>query len=146
MRTVAARAASRPLDLLVNNAAIMNIRTRQVTADGFELTMGTNHLGRFALTAQLLPVLERSAAGSPQITSTAPLRWVSPRPHGSPPTISLADSHRPGSGDMKPGLGLGMRLGLSLVPRLACGAAAASPPTGKPFRRAVEVAIPLAGD
>jgi hypothetical protein len=73
-------------------------------------------------------------------------RWVSPRLHGGPPTISLADSHRPGSGDMKPGLALGVRLALSLVPRLACGAAAASPSTGKPFRRAVEVAVPLAGD
>jgi NAD(P)-dependent dehydrogenase (short-subunit alcohol dehydrogenase family) len=45
------------LDLLVNNAAVMAPPTRQTTADGFELQFGTNYLGHFALTGQLLPVL-----------------------------------------------------------------------------------------
>ncbi|HXH45503.1 MAG TPA: SDR family oxidoreductase [Bradyrhizobium sp.] len=45
------------LDLLVNNAAVMTPPVRQVTADGFELQFGTNHLGHFALTAELLPLL-----------------------------------------------------------------------------------------
>ncbi len=41
------------LDLLLNNAGVM-APPRQVTADGFELQLGTNHLGHFALTGRLI--------------------------------------------------------------------------------------------
>lgn len=50
------------LDLLINNAAVMNPPRRQVTVDGLELQLGTNYLGHFALTAHLMPLLARSAA------------------------------------------------------------------------------------
>ncbi|MFE2037141.1 SDR family oxidoreductase [Streptomyces scopuliridis] len=46
-----------PLDLLVNNAGVMAPPTRLTTADGFELQMGSNYLGPFALTVRLLPLL-----------------------------------------------------------------------------------------
>ena len=49
------------LDLLVNNAGIMAV-AEGVTEDGFELQLGTNHLGHFALTGRLLPSLLRARA------------------------------------------------------------------------------------
>lgn len=55
-------AAHAAIDILVNNAGVMTPPRRQTTADGFELQFGTNHLGHFALTAHLLPLLRRSAA------------------------------------------------------------------------------------
>jgi NAD(P)-dependent dehydrogenase (short-subunit alcohol dehydrogenase family) len=48
------------LDVLVNNAG-GTWSKRQVTAQGFEYTMGVNHLGHFSLTLQLLQRLQRSA-------------------------------------------------------------------------------------
>ena len=52
------------LDLLVDNAGVM-APPRTTTADGFELQLGTNHLGHFALTGRLLPLL--LAASSPRV-------------------------------------------------------------------------------
>ncbi|MDJ0748221.1 MAG: oxidoreductase [Woeseiaceae bacterium] len=45
------------LDVLINNAGIMMCPYSK-TADGFEIQMGTNHLGHFALTGRLLPLLK----------------------------------------------------------------------------------------
>jgi NAD(P)-dependent dehydrogenase (short-subunit alcohol dehydrogenase family) len=55
------------LDLLINNAGVMALPTRQTTADGFEMQFGTNYLGHYALTAQLLPLLRR--AQQPRVVS-----------------------------------------------------------------------------
>jgi NAD(P)-dependent dehydrogenase (short-subunit alcohol dehydrogenase family) len=59
------------IDLLVNNAGVMAI-PRTTTADGFEMQFGTNHLGHFALTGQLLPsMLGRADARIVTVSSTA---------------------------------------------------------------------------
>jgi NAD(P)-dependent dehydrogenase (short-subunit alcohol dehydrogenase family) len=54
--------AGRPIDLLINNAGIMALPTRKLTADGFEMQFGTNYLGHFALTAQLLDLVRAAPA------------------------------------------------------------------------------------
>jgi NAD(P)-dependent dehydrogenase (short-subunit alcohol dehydrogenase family) len=54
------------LDLLVNNAGVLALRPGN-TADGFELQFGTNHLGHFALTGRLLPLL--LAAGDARVVT-----------------------------------------------------------------------------
>ncbi|MCD8510054.1 MAG: SDR family oxidoreductase [Bacillus sp. (in: Bacteria)] len=46
------------VDLLINNAGVM-LPPYTKTEDGFELQFGCNHLGHFALTGLLLPLLER---------------------------------------------------------------------------------------
>lgn len=50
------------LDLLVNNAAIMALPQRMLSKDGFEMQFATNHLGHFALTSLLMPLLLESPA------------------------------------------------------------------------------------
>lgn len=62
IKSFALRMASRgqAINLLINNAGVMTPPKRLETADGFELQFGTNHIGHFALTAQLLPLLRKS--------------------------------------------------------------------------------------
>lgn len=59
------------LDILINNASAIMVPLGR-TEDGFETHFGTNHLGHFALTGQLLPAL-RSALGGARIVNTASL-------------------------------------------------------------------------
>ena len=68
VRSAAARFRSdhARLALLINNAGLMAI-PEQRTAQGFEMQLGVNHLGHFALTGLLLPAL-RAAPGSRVVT------------------------------------------------------------------------------
>ncbi|NOU29752.1 MAG: SDR family NAD(P)-dependent oxidoreductase [Polyangiaceae bacterium] len=63
VREAATRFASEHelLDGLVNNAGLMALPFSK-TEDGFEMQIGTNHLGHFALTGLLLPSLEKAKA------------------------------------------------------------------------------------
>jgi NAD(P)-dependent dehydrogenase (short-subunit alcohol dehydrogenase family) len=70
------RRDGRAIDLLVNNAGIMAIPRRRLTADGFEMQLGTNFLGHFALTAQLLDLLR--AAPAPRVVTVSSMAAVAP--------------------------------------------------------------------
>lgn len=70
IRALAAKIEEQPkLDLLLNNAGVMALPTREVTEDGFERQFGVNFLGHFALTALLVPVLLR--ARTPRVTTVS---------------------------------------------------------------------------
>jgi NAD(P)-dependent dehydrogenase (short-subunit alcohol dehydrogenase family) len=64
-------ANDQPLDLLINNAGVMDLPTRRLTEDGFELQFGTNHLSHFALTGLLLPLLRTAQA--PRVVNVSSL-------------------------------------------------------------------------
>jgi NAD(P)-dependent dehydrogenase (short-subunit alcohol dehydrogenase family) len=57
------------IDVLLNNAGLGMQPTRHETKDGFEQQFGTNHLGHFALTGLLVPVLLRAPA--PRVVTVA---------------------------------------------------------------------------
>lgn len=61
VRRFAESFSARRVDLLVNNAGVM-MTPRRTTSDGFELQLGTNHLGHFALAGLLLDALQRSTS------------------------------------------------------------------------------------
>ncbi|TPW75586.1 SDR family oxidoreductase [Schumannella soli] len=65
-----------PIHLLINNAGVMQPPHRRVTSDGFELQLGVNHLAHFALTAQLMPLLQEGRARVVSQTSVAARRAV----------------------------------------------------------------------
>jgi NAD(P)-dependent dehydrogenase (short-subunit alcohol dehydrogenase family) len=64
-------ARGKPLDLLINNAGVMDLPARGLTKDGFEMQFGTNHLSHFALTGLLLPLLR--SARSPRVVNVSSL-------------------------------------------------------------------------
>lgn len=83
-------ATGRPIDLLINNAGVMMPPRRQLTADGFELQIGTNYLGHFALTGLLLPLLR---AGHGRVVSVSSIAAVGARIQFD--DFDFAKSYRP---------------------------------------------------
>ncbi len=74
------------IDILVNNAAVMNIPERTLSEDGIELQFAINHLGHSLFTCLIMPKLLKAAKGSPEgatrvinVTSLSPtvaaMRW-----------------------------------------------------------------------
>lgn len=84
VRAAAAEARKRfkKIDALVCNAGIMMTPKRTLTADGFETQLGVNHLGHFALAAELCDLVE---AASGRFVSTASLM------HKYAPRLELDD-------------------------------------------------------
>ena len=67
-----AAAQTAPIDILVNNAAVMGLPTRRLTQDGFEQQIGVNYLGHFTLTARLKDLL-CAAPGGARVVQVASL-------------------------------------------------------------------------
>ncbi|MCI5047797.1 MAG: oxidoreductase [Aquisalinus sp.] len=59
------------IDALILNAGIMMPPKRETTQDGFEMQIGVNHLGHFALAGQLFPLVENTDGRIISITSIA---------------------------------------------------------------------------
>lgn len=72
-------AAEGPLSALVANAGVIGSAERRITEDGFELQVGTNHLGHFALVAGLLPEFEAAGTRIVHVGSISH-RWTRIRP------------------------------------------------------------------
>lgn len=62
---------SKKIDVLMNNAGAAAIPNREITKDGYEKIFQSNHLGPFALTAQLFPLLNRDGARVINVSSIA---------------------------------------------------------------------------
>jgi retinol dehydrogenase-12 len=69
-------ALDEPLHVLVNNAGVGG--QRGLTADGFELHFGVNHLGHFALTHLLLPRLAASGPGARIVNVSSEAHYSAP--------------------------------------------------------------------
>jgi retinol dehydrogenase-12 len=65
-----------PLHVLINNAGVGGVRG--LTADGFELHFGVNHLGHFALTQLLLPRLSSSGPGARIVNVSSEVHYSAP--------------------------------------------------------------------
>jgi NAD(P)-dependent dehydrogenase (short-subunit alcohol dehydrogenase family) len=59
------------IDVLLNNAGVMAIPKLELTVDNYEKTFQTNHLGHFALTALLYPMLSTKGARVINVSSAA---------------------------------------------------------------------------
>ena len=65
------REANKPIDVLINNAGVMLLNKHTTSAQGYEIQWATNHLGHFAFTAGILPLLEQ--ADQPRIVTLSSL-------------------------------------------------------------------------
>lgn len=75
------------INILVNNAAVMNIPDRTLSEDGIEIQFATNHIGHFLFTCLIMPKLLKAGEGSLKgatrvinVTSLSPalasMRWI----------------------------------------------------------------------
>lgn len=83
------------LDILMNNAGIM-AQPAGLTKEGYEIQFGTNHLGHFLFTKELLSVLQSTAAKNPQsgvriVNLSSEAHKFAPRSSGFVPEACITD-------------------------------------------------------
>jgi len=59
------------INVLLNNAGVMALPSKQLTEDGYEKTFQSNHLGHFVLTSELFPFLSREKSSVINVSSEA---------------------------------------------------------------------------
>lgn len=69
-------ALGEPLHVLINNAGVAG--QRGLTANGFELHFGVNHLGHFLLTQELLPLISESGPGARIVVVSSDSHYQAP--------------------------------------------------------------------
>jgi NAD(P)-dependent dehydrogenase (short-subunit alcohol dehydrogenase family) len=93
-------AEGRPINILINNAGVMTPPERDTTAEGFELQFGSNHLGHFALTGHLLPLL-RAADGARVVSLSSLAARQSGKIHFDDPQFEKSYAPMPAYGQSK---------------------------------------------
>ncbi|WP_196892954.1 oxidoreductase [Aureivirga marina] len=63
------------LDVLINNAGVVNLKEKGTTASGLEMHMTTNHFGHFALTGRLFPLIKKTKNARVVTMSSGGYRW-----------------------------------------------------------------------
>ncbi|KAF7504526.1 hypothetical protein GJ744_002146 [Endocarpon pusillum] len=64
------------IDLLINNAGVMDVQERTLSSEGIELQFATNHIGHFLLTNLIMPKLISAAAQTPRNQHSANVRII----------------------------------------------------------------------
>ena len=72
---VTANFPGQSLDLLINNAGVMAVPTRELTVDGYERQFATNYLGPFALTALLFASIKPQPGSRIVTVSSSASKW-----------------------------------------------------------------------
>jgi len=87
------RASGRPLHALVNNAAVYlpRLKAPQRSAEGYEISVATNHFGHFLLSRLLLPDLQRASQPAPRLVTLGTVTANSEEFGGKVPIPAPAD-------------------------------------------------------
>ena len=117
------------IDLLINNAGVMNIPNRTLSEDGIEMHFATNHIGHFLFTSLIMPKIIAAAKGKPpgstriiNLTSigaglsalrVSDIEWVKP-------ASQLPEKEKPNFVWMKAGM-LDVNEDMSYIPMAAYG-------------------------
>ncbi|KAF4540639.1 Retinol dehydrogenase [Lasiodiplodia theobromae] len=114
----AAAHVTEPLHLIINNAGVMNIPTRTLTADGFEMHFAVNYLGAFLFTNLLVPRLVQGARVVMVVSNGYALSPVRFSDYNFDGRDSLPDDELPNKQACE---AFGIPYGLGYVPPLAYG-------------------------